>query len=142
MTFLSASPRLKMISFDLATHRYASAARDALRSLFPDRIEIINGDSRDTIPAFAKERGEQCDLLSVDGGHGYDVAVADLANFRALASDRNLVLMDDVACGSHFCKEPQKAWDEAKKRGWVDELGCFPTPDGLRGFCVGRYRTD
>ena len=140
-TFLSSSPDATVLTFDIASHRYASVARSTVAQLFPGRITVIDGDSTQTLPKYsAAHPNETCDLIVVDGGHTYPVAMADLENFRPLANKaRNLVLMDDVACSSDFCKDPQKAWDSAKTNGWVRELGCYPAPGGHRGFCVGRY---
>lgn len=129
-----------VLSFDLASHKYAAAARRTISDLFPGRLTVIDGDSTSTLPEYHQNHPNlKCDLIVVDGGHAYDIALADLLNFEPMASEKNLVLIDDAGCESDYCVNPKKAWDEAKKRGLINEMACYPNSDRLRGFCVGQY---
>lgn len=91
------------------------------------------------MPKFAEKHPKTCDLISVDGGHQYEVAIEDLKNTRRLAAEQNFLLMDDTRCSSSYCEEPTKAWVEAIKKGWVEEMGCWTDAKGLRGWCLGRF---
>jgi hypothetical protein len=45
--------------------------------MFPGRHELITGDSRETVPAFADEYPTRAfDLIYIDGGHDYEIAKA------------------------------------------------------------------
>ena len=95
-------PRVRVRAFDLGIHWYSphvtgffDAALDA------GRVEVVFGDSQQTLPAFAAafnstEPPEFCDLIFVDGDHHFDAALADLRNLRAAARPgHHVLLMDD-----------------------------------------------
>lgn len=60
--------------------------------MFPGRLEVILGDSRVTVPAYAtaeETAGRDprvCDVVFVDGDHSEEGAYADIVNLQALAS--------------------------------------------------------
>jgi hypothetical protein len=85
LIWLMANPRARVIMFDTMTHAYSWTAMKFIRELkelnasHSDRFEIFEGDSRETVKAFhEKYPNVKCDLLSIDGGHDYDIAVADI----------------------------------------------------------------
>mmetsp|Transcript_5926 Transcript_5926/g.9963 ORF Transcript_5926/g.9963 Transcript_5926/m.9963 type:complete len:386 (-) Transcript_5926:163-1320(-) len=76
----------RVISFDLGEHGYSGVAASWLHKRFPGRFHLSMGDSLASVPAFhALFPGEVCDLVFVDGGHGYEAARGDLENFAAMA---------------------------------------------------------
>ncbi|KAI9018364.1 hypothetical protein DFJ74DRAFT_708559 [Hyaloraphidium curvatum] len=140
VNFLSSNPDVHLYAFDLLGHNYSQAALEAVSALFPGRLHVTGGDSSVTLPAFAAEHGGGlCDFVSVDGGHWYEAAISDLRNFRKMAAPRNLVVIDDVACGQNYCEGPKLAWEQAKREGLIRELECYSLESGNRGFCIGRY---
>lgn len=60
--------------------------------MFPGRLDVIIGDSKETIPAYShRERlaGRDpavCNILFVDGDHTEEGAYADIVAFEALAN--------------------------------------------------------
>src|SRR5262249_10044507 len=95
--FLSARPDTTVVSFDIGHHPWVRARKAAIHTVFPRRHELVLGDSRDTLRAYAaKHPGTRFDLVFIDGGHEYDVARADLLNFRAMSHDHTVVVMDDL----------------------------------------------
>ena len=59
----------------------------------------------------------RCELIFIDGGHSYDVAIRDLKNFAALANlKNNVLLLDDT-----FLDDVRRAWDEMMDMGYVEE---------------------
>ena len=61
---------------------------------------------------------ERCELIFIDGGHSYDVAIRDLKNFAALANlKNNVLLLDDT-----FLDDVRRAWDEMLDMGYVEEF--------------------
>ncbi|CAN0353313.1 unnamed protein product, partial [Discosporangium mesarthrocarpum] len=87
---LSTGPRVRVLSFDIGDHPYVHLARDYLTELFPGRLEVILGDSTDTVPAFAAAAmasGEEvgvCNLLFVDGDHSKQGALEDIRNLGGM----------------------------------------------------------
>jgi len=116
--------------FDLWEHEYAARAEAWLKG--PDaaalgvrdgagRLSIHKGDSRATVRAFAGAHPDvKCDLLSVDGGHEHDIAVADIANMASLAAPGAVLVIDDSNCDAHWCVDA--AVDEAAGLGTIKRL--------------------
>jgi len=136
---LSAFPRANIRSFDLCSHVYAIPNYELLRAKFKDlggadRISLICGDSRQTLPQVITSLSDEdkADVIRVDGGHSFDVASSDLLNARRLAKRGALVLLDDCEC-----IEVQAAWDFVVALGFIEPL----RPGlGWRGSCHGHLR--
>jgi hypothetical protein len=110
----------RVISFELGQYPYSSTAAGWLQERFPGRLEIILGDSLQTLPSFhAMRPGEKCDLMYVDGGHSYEHAEGDLTHYRPLArGQESVVLVDDTNM------EPvSRAWGELLRAGGALEEG-------------------
>ena len=142
--WLASNNRTKLLSFDLGAHGYAKVMANYMNSAYPGRFEIVWGDSTKTVPEHVKKlqtsgKMLSCDVIVVDGGHSYEVAIADLRNMRAFAgSPRHLLLMDDTPCVAFYCDGPGKAWREL--RHIIKPLfACMYYPDCGRGFSVGYY---
>ena len=121
--FLSARPDITVVSFDLGVHAYVAKAKAFMDVKFPGRHTLVLGDSRETIPSYSAEhQGAAFDLIFIDGGHEYDVAIADLLNCQAMAQPSGLVVMDDLRQWESWGIGPVRAWSEAKHAGMVEEL--------------------
>ena len=120
--YLTANEKVIVHSFDLGNHLYAHTMSDYLKKLFPNRFFIHFGDSTKTIPEFFRNNTEfQCDIMFVDGGHVYPVALADIKNFAKIANlKENIMAFDDYPTdwGQGF----GKAWDDAIKEGILKEF--------------------
>jgi predicted O-methyltransferase YrrM len=151
--FLSTRPDVRVVSFDLGDHEYVDLAKRIIDSTFPGRHELIKGDSRKTVPAFADaHRGRSFDLIYIDGGHDYEVAKADIENCQRLSTPQSLVVMDDLVALEEWGMGPVRAWREAQEQGRVQQdllledglplLGLSPediaAPSG-HVWAVGRY---
>jgi predicted O-methyltransferase YrrM len=113
--WLSSRADVQVTSFDLGDHPYVELAKATIDRLFPGRHQLVTGDSRLTVPAYADAgAGRSFDLIFIDGGHDLDVARADIANCRRLASDRTVVLMDDLEPNKAHGVGPAQAWLEAQ----------------------------
>jgi len=150
--FLSARPDVRVLSFDLGDHEYIDLTKGLIDRLFPGRHELIKGDSRVTVPAFADEHpGRSFDLIYIDGGHEYEVAKADIDNCRRLSTLRSLVVMDDLEPHHEWGVGPSQAWREAQERGLIEEellvedgfpltgLGLDDLRPGTIVWAVGKY---
>eukprot|EP00931_Biecheleriopsis_adriatica_P103106 TRINITY_DN77995_c0_g1_i1.p1 TRINITY_DN77995_c0_g1~~TRINITY_DN77995_c0_g1_i1.p1 ORF type:complete len:278 (-),score=31.82 TRINITY_DN77995_c0_g1_i1:62-895(-) len=144
--YLNANPEAKLHSFDIGQFPYTRGNSKLMKELFNDRFEYIEGPSTETVKAFGEERPDvKCDVISVDGDHSTEGTLADLENFRRLASCRNWVLMDDAGWNS-----TNSAWQKAKDLGIITQVECFadmnPRPDyqfmeypNNRSWCLGFF---
>ena len=96
------NPGTKVVMFDLGLHDGVGIGHrwlNAMPSLrAPERLQLILGNSNETVPEFARRNpGHTCDLISIDGGHTRRQAEADLRNMAALAAPRceHIALLDD-----------------------------------------------
>src|SRR6218665_438022 len=139
--YLTANEKVIVHSFDMGNHGYAHTMSDYLKKLFPNRFFIHFGDSTKTLPEFIRNNPEfQCDIMFVDGGHAYRIALPDIKNFAKIANlEENIMVFDDYP--THWGKHFGKAWDDAIKEGFLKEfMRCtFQYFTGTqRGFTIGR----
>lgn len=62
----------------------------------PERVRLLNGDSRKLLPALETELGGRVDAYLVDADHTYEGAMADLRGGRPLMRPGGWVLVHDV----------------------------------------------
>jgi len=143
-SWLMSHSNARVMSFDLGEHSYHEKAREAVRSLFPDRHSVITGDSAATVVEAAQTMAEKaqeskfttttdgiaCDVVYVDGNHEYEGALHDIINMMRLSHDRTVLIVDDA----HH-NDVKKAWDRVSSQGWVTQTtsieqlqmrGCHP----------------
>lgn len=97
VTFLSASKKVNVVSFDIGIHDYLKIGKKFIDRKFPNRHKLIIGSSLDTIPQFYKDNPNfKFDLLFIDGNHEYDYALGDMINCKLLAHKNSLVILDDT----------------------------------------------
>ena len=77
-------------------HKYMMPCYDYLKSVFHDRVNVIVGDSRAVLPSLRERGDSEYDLYHLDGGHGFDVAMADLCNILSLSKKPATLLFDDT----------------------------------------------
>lgn len=93
--FLYSVPNSTVTSFDLCEHKYSDKCQDYVRSQFPNRLNIICGDSTKTIPKLKKKY--KFDLIFIDGGHENNLPYLDLKNsLQFLARKGSIIIMDDT----------------------------------------------
>lgn len=138
--FFKNCPNLeKMTSFDLNSHRYAFAAVEFFKRKYRNKFEFIQGNSLETIPAYAAaSTGTTFDLIYVDGNHSYECCFNDIINFRLLATPDTILWVDDY---SWFV---QNAVDECVKKGiiTITKVHHCDDPCGPRAWIEAKYRFD
>lgn len=148
--WLMANPTAEVIMFDLWAHNSSDPGARFLLS--PEaralgiqdaasRLRIIKGDSTKTVVDFSAENPSvKCDLLSVDGGHTHDVALADIRHMHNLANPRfNTVVIDDTQCDLPWCVD--SALEEHQRRGTLQKLLSVSIAPrlGSRGLTIAAY---
>ena len=140
--FLTANRHAVVHSFDIGRHQYTHKMAKFMLNRFSDRLFLHFGDSTQTVPAFARENPKlHCDIMYVDGGHVYPVAMADLLNFAAMADldAGNIIMFDDYPATTDYSRDIGWAWENIRRWGCVRELlRCSYAKYQLqRGFVLG-----
>jgi predicted O-methyltransferase YrrM len=118
--FLASRADVRVTSFDLGEHQYIDLAKSVIDNAFPGRHDLVTGDSRLTVPAYAEAGSDgRFDLIYIDGGHDVEVARADIDNCRMLATDRTIVVMDDLERHNPWGTGPVRAWLDAQHDGVI-----------------------
>ncbi|KAK9917991.1 hypothetical protein WJX75_000315 [Coccomyxa subellipsoidea] len=156
--WLAANPLAKVISFDLIMlGHYGPSCAESLLKRFPGRLEMHWGDSAVLLPQFVANhtvagvyQGPKCDLVHIDGNHGFDGVRSDFHNMYPMMSCDSNILMDDVFDDEE--SGPTKLWSELKAQGVVEEVDSFftsslkhlrtagPNRGHNKGFVIGRLK--
>ena len=120
LLWLQTNPRVKVFSFDLGIHPYVKPSAEYINQYFPGRLTLIIGDSRETLPRFAKANPNiKCDLFFVDGGHENNVPQSDMFWAIAMLNKTNTnsrVLIDDL-----HLPDVREVYDLTIKQGLLKE---------------------
>lgn len=85
-----------IVEFDVGSARATQAERNVRAiSPRPESLELCWGDSHRVLPRLC-DRGEQFDLIFIDGGHRYDDVFVDFHYSRRLAAAGASVVLDDT----------------------------------------------
>jgi hypothetical protein len=105
LLMLMSNPTAIVQSFDNGQHAYSEKAFQYLKERFPNRsLDIEWGDSVKTVPLIhARHPDRKFDIVIVDGGHAFDIAIADIINLRRLSHPNTLLIVDDSPCLAWCC---------------------------------------
>ena len=94
LLFLLSNSKSKIICFDICIHKYVKLCFNYLDELFPNRLQLIEGDSTNTVPLFYEKKYDNYfDLIHIDGGHHEHIARQDFLNTYPMA--KRLIIFDD-----------------------------------------------
>ena len=149
LAFLSGNSRLKVISFDIGCHQVVRHAKEFIDQHYMGRHELVIGDSKLTVPKYAREHPEiSFDLVFIDGGHDLMTASADIANLRLLCNPGAGIVVDDLTPWLDWGAGPTAAWNEAVRQGLIVPIEMFKDgrqvhaiePPGQKAWAFGLYR--
>jgi hypothetical protein len=141
--FLSINNTVNVTSFDLGEWDYVKVGKEYIDMSFPNRHSLVLGDSTKTVPKyFNLNSDKKFDFIFVDGGHSYEIAMADLLNCSKFAHKDTIVAIDDTMYVEEWVYEfnvgPTKAWIDAVESGLVVETKRSDYWQG-RGMSWGKY---
>jgi predicted O-methyltransferase YrrM len=138
--FLSSFPNANLLSFDIGEHSYIPTSKEWIDCMFANRHTLVLGDSTQTVPAYDNQN-VLYDVIFIDGGHDYEIAIQDLRNCRRFAHPNTLLILDDTIYRKDWeCAwtiGPTKAWEECKNSNFVRQLGTLDAQYG--GMSWGQY---
>ena len=91
LLMLLSNPNITLTCFDLGEHSYTLPCYAKLKETFGDRIQLIIGDSTQTL----KEVDDNFDVIHIDGGHSTEVAESDIIQSHRLSLPGSILIMDD-----------------------------------------------
>ena len=95
LIMLLANPISKIYGFDICYHTYTSPCVDYLNSQFNNRITLVKGNSKITMPEFILNNPTlEVDLFHIDGMHEPDTD-HDFQNSYKLAKNNAIMVWDD-----------------------------------------------
>jgi len=141
--FLQNNKDLKLTSFDLGVHHYVTAAKEYIDSTYPNRHNLILGDSVNTIPIYLQNNKDtKFDIIFIDGSHQYEIVQEDMKNCFYLAHKDTIVILDDTMFTQEWAQGwtvgPTRTWTEHLQKNKLIELGRNDYYPGS-GMCWGKY---
>lgn len=128
--FLTECPLAKLISVDICYHDYTPVGYEYMREKFKNRSILLKGDSRKVLTKVIQSK-KLFDLIFIDGGHSYDVALEDIKNCSYLAHKDTHLWIDD------YNGEVQKASESCVEQGLLKIIQVHATND--RPWAEARY---
>ena len=141
---LLANPTLTVHAFDLMGWDYSNVTAALLRTTFGRRFRMHRGDSRVTVPLWARTHFHACDLTFVDGDHTTAGAMIDMLNMYNATAEGAYVVADDINSEPGLALETLRALGHLRV---MESYGpydaphlynpCMRTPSFRRPICAG-----
>ena len=116
-------PNVSLVGFDLWIENYAGmenpgpdfVKNEIKKFNHKGNLDLINGDSKKTVPYYFKENpNKYFDLITVDGDHSKKGAIIDLKNIIPRLKIGGFLVFDDIDNPHHRVLE--KVWEKQVKR--------------------------
>jgi predicted O-methyltransferase YrrM len=128
VSLLSGNPGKTLTSFDLCTKAYYAETSSLMLNNYEGQLEIICGDSTQTLPELIEKGVPKYDFIHIDGGHSGDVPKQDILNSLQLSHPDTFILVDDCnrvqeAVGEGWIgRKVNQAWAEAERSGLIEPV--------------------
>ena len=119
LLMLMTNPNLTIKSIDICSHAYTKPCYKYLSSVFPGRIILIEGNSKEALKTL---REPPYDVYHIDGCHSKEVANSDFLLCRKHSKNSSIVVWDDV----NF-RELGELWESYKDQNYVEEIRFLET---------------
>ena len=141
--FLQNNKELTLTSFDLGIHNYVTTAKEYIDTTYPNRHNLILGDSTKTIPIYLQNnKHTKFDIIFIDGGHDYNIVKKDIENCFHLSHKDTIVILDDTIFTKGWEQDytigPTRTWTEYLQQNKIIEL-CRKDYCNGRGMAWGKY---
>ncbi|MEX0596292.1 MAG: class I SAM-dependent methyltransferase, partial [Candidatus Paceibacterota bacterium] len=137
-----ANSNANVVSFDLGEHAHVNHCKQIIDNMFPNRHQLILGDSLKTIPEYIKNNSSKFDIIFIDGGHSFECAASDIYNCQYFVNDNTIVILDDtindISLVAEWNAGVNEAWKFYKDRNYIKELYSVDYYRG-RGISYGKY---
>eukprot|EP00927_Polykrikos_kofoidii_P063022 TRINITY_DN57827_c0_g1_i1.p1 TRINITY_DN57827_c0_g1~~TRINITY_DN57827_c0_g1_i1.p1 ORF type:complete len:300 (-),score=36.18 TRINITY_DN57827_c0_g1_i1:131-1030(-) len=155
LAFLCASDDVKVHSFDIGATDYGPSAKAYIDGVFgSQRHSLVLGDSRGSLSDAVRGRGSAsgltCDSAFVDGGHTFEIALADILHFSQLTLRGAQIMVDNCNAdgfrrGWGGLGPVNEAYEVAVQNGIVEHrrqisTGCEIGDEDCRETCVGSFK--
>ena len=138
--FLSCNSNCQVVSFDIGKHNYLQTGKSFLDEKYPGRHSLIIGNSIETVPKYYP--GFKFDLIFIDGGHKYNIALNDILNCRRLAHKDTIVIIDDTIFNRKMNRNcnigPTNAWYDCIENKIIENISNVNFRED-RGMSWGKY---
>lgn len=141
-TLLNLNNDITVVSFDIGYHYYVPIAKRYIDMTYPNRHQLVLGDSTITVPEYTKTNPDKkFDLIFIDGGHMDDIPQKDLMNCQVFAHKNSILLFDDVKFNNihDYNIKPNEAWTKAISSGIVEEIEVREFSHN-HGSALGKYK--
>jgi hypothetical protein len=94
LLMLLINPHINLTCVDICEHQYTMPCFNFIKSIFPNRINLIKGSSEFVLPELIKQ-GNKYDMIHIDGGHSNRIFFYDTQNSIKLINKNGILLVDD-----------------------------------------------
>lgn len=91
LLMLVTNPTIQITCFDIGEHTYTLPCYEKIKETFGDRINLIVGDSRETL----KQYNDTYDFIHIGGGHSIEVAFSDMKQAYRLSRKGTILIIND-----------------------------------------------
>ncbi len=137
----NACPSCQIVGFDMWMENYAGMPNpgpafvesELQQCGYRGNVELISGDSHETVPAYFAANGHvEFDVINVDGDHSDEGARADLLTVLPHLAIGGVILLDDIVHPQHRYLE--EVWEDILGRD--DRYSCAKFKDLGYGVAV------
>uniref|UniRef100_A0A6C0KVP9 Glycosyltransferase n=1 Tax=viral metagenome TaxID=1070528 RepID=A0A6C0KVP9_9ZZZZ len=133
-----------VVSFDSCGDSYHEIGKKYIDSLFPNRHNLVIGDSSKTLDNFIVSSDIKFDIIFIDGGRD-DLPSSDLSKCSFLSHENTIIIMNNYVRKSEnyafWNLGFNNAWNDFLSKKYIEEIDQFDYFWG-RGMATGRYNFD